>query len=276
MSDIVIKKRWLQMGAELEGSWPNRAKAAQGVRGAKPHDDKSVHIGHGDPGEIVTRPHEKLEDLLADISALWPESVNDSCGFHIHASFTPLDGSIIASKGFYQYFKEEWNDWGHKIKLPKNHEFWIRLAGQNKHARDRFEPEVQLKGNFAAQGRADARYTMLNFYAWEKHRTIECRMLPMFADKEIALSAVTKLASIYDTYLSLNGFESIVLEPAIQVVGETAEEVYEYTMPVITPRIEEREGILPPLVTGPDICYAIPGAMDAMFPYATDTKKSIP
>ena len=49
------KKRWLQAGVELEGSWVRgRAAVAAEIRGAKAVTDHSVKIGHGDPGEIIT------------------------------------------------------------------------------------------------------------------------------------------------------------------------------------------------------------------------------
>jgi hypothetical protein len=261
-------KRWLQMGAELEGSWVrSRKNVAAEVRGARAHDDRSVHIGHGDPGEIVTRPHDTLDGLLKDIDLLWPDTINDSCGFHVHASFTPLDGSIIATRDFYTFFKDEWSRWGHQMGIEKNHEFWTRLAGRNKFAKDTFDPETQLKG--AAGRSGDARYTILNFHAWEKHKTIECRLLPMFANKEVAFSAVRNLASIYDTYLSTHGFSTITLEPSISVIGDVVVEEYDQKMPSITPKFYEAEGKFPHLPVGDDLYYAIDGAMDLVAPHAT-------
>lgn len=277
MSEVKIVKQWLQMGAELEGSWVRpRVKVAADIRGARAVEDRSVHIGHGDPGEIVTRPHGDLDALLKDISDLWPDTVHDSCGFHIHASFTPLSGSIIASSGFYAYFKDEWHKWGHQVKLPKNHEFWTRLTGGNKFAKDRFEPEAQLKAFASSPRGGESRYTMLNFHAWEKHRTIECRLLPMFADKDIALSAVRKLAEIYDVYLSINGFPSLVFEPKSNLIGEAAVETYEYVVPDTTPKEYFAEGYFPAIPAGEGIFYSIEGAENIMHPFSQDTKKTQP
>lgn len=271
----VTKKRWLQMGAELEGSWIKRREdVAKLVRGAKAVDDASVHIGHGHPGEIVTRPHDNLEGLLNDIATLWPDTVDVSCGFHIHASFTPMDGSILTGNDFYAYFKEEWKKWGKEARLERNHEFWGRLAGNNKFALDRFDPAKQLANNGQLIRRED-RYTMLNWHAWAKHGTVECRMLPMFQDKAIALSAVVKLSDIYNNWLNEHSFPSISMESAVAVLGEEAVETHTYVTPDITPKVVEFKAILPQLQVGPDIYYAIDGAMDAMLPYKKDTGKVI-
>ena len=268
------KKQWLQMGVELEGSWyKKRDEIALLVRGAKAVDDRSVHIGQGNPGEIVTRPHESLENLLEDAKKLWPDMVHESCGFHIHASFTPLSGSIIATQDFYTYFKKRWEAWGKKAGLERSHEFWGRLQGRNKFAMDKFEPERQLtqRGGQGAQ-----RYTMLNFHSWEKHGTIECRLLPMFQDKEIGCMAITEMADIYDTYLSEHPFPTIALESTTYVQGDTVVERYEQVQPDITPRSYEAVGQFPYVDRGEDIYYAIDGAMDKVLPYRKVTEDNTP
>lgn len=276
MSEDKKKQRWLQMGVELEGSWikPRKTVAAL-VRGAKAHDDRSVHIGHGDPGEIVTRPHDNMFGLLEDITTLWPDTVDVSCGFHIHASFTPMDGSVLASDEFYSYFKKEWAAWGKAVGLPRTHEFWVRLRGDNKFAKDRFEPSAQLSGADSGRG-GEARYTILNWHAWKKHGTLECRLLPMFADKDTAISAVTKLADIYDNYLNSHEFESVVIESNTLVVGDEVVEVYHSVTPDTTPTVKEWEGKHAPVIAADDVYYAIDGAMNLMLPYKKDTGTVVP
>lgn len=270
-----VTKQWLQMGAELEGSWASRKARAALVRGAKVHDDHSVHIAHGDPGEIITRPHDNLEALLEDIRALWPESVNDSCGFHIHASFTPMQGSIIATNAFYAYFKAEWAKWGSEQRLDRTHEFWTRLAGRNKHAKDVFDPEMQLRPTNGVKP-GEKRYTLLNFFAWEKHKTVECRLLPMFANVEVTLSAVRCMSDIYNTYLSSHAFETIRIEPSTQVIGDVVEERYEVRQPVTTPKNYESEGTFLPLAQGEDVFYAIKGAENQVLPFNKEIQETTP
>lgn len=275
-----LPKGWLQMGAELEGSWTShkRAEIAEKVRGAKAVRDDSVHIGYGDCGEIITRPHADIEALCADIVKLYPDTVHESCGFHIHTSFTPLNGSVIASRQFYDYFKEQWRIWGKKEKLANNHEFWSRLNGVNKNTRDEFVPETQLKGDGRGKGGkgGQARYTILNFYSWEIHQTVECRLLPMFEGAERAIKAVHHLAWIYDSFLALKGFQNITFEPVSQIQGERVVETYESTTPSLEPKRYEAKGEFPHLVTGADIYYHIPGATDEMLPYKIDTGKQSP
>lgn len=267
--NVPIQKRWLQMGVELEGAWIKpRATVATLCRGAKAHDDHSVHIPRtptADPGEIVTRPHDNLFGLLDDVSTLWPDMVDVSCGLHIHASFTPLDGSVIASTEFYEFLKKEWAAWGKEEKLPRSHEFWVRLRGGNKFAKDLFDPEKQLR---APARTREERYTMMNFNAWHKHGTIECRLLPMFQEKQVALSAIAKLASIYDTFLSMHGFVPITLEGSSNVVGKEVVEEYAYQTPDTTPQYTEFTTTAPRHVpTGDDIYYAIDGAQNDMLPF---------
>lgn len=273
-----LKQQWLQMGVELEGSWVRpRATVANEIRGAKAVSDPSVKIGHGDPGEIITRPHANLEELLADVNHLYPDNVHVSCGMHVHASFTPMNGSVIASTDFYTYFKQKWELWGKKMKLDRHHEFWARLHGTNKNARDEFNPEVQLKGDGRGGKGGHARYTMLNFYAWEIHKTVECRLLPMFADKEISKEAIRYLAWIYDSYLGSHGFQPLTFEAHSQLRGETVLETYKLKTPDVTPAKFEAKGSFPKLETGADVFYAIPGVgMDDMLPFKSDTGKQTP
>lgn len=276
MADKVPKKAWMQMGVELEGGWFQSRKAVAAlVRGAAAHDDRSVHIDASHhPGEIVTRPHDNLDELLKDVETLWPDVVNETCGLHIHASFTPLTTSILAHKEFYAYFKEQWGAWGKIMKLPKDHEFWVRLGGQKKFCKDIFEPEAQLGTVVAARG-LEARYTMLNFHAWEKHRTLECRLLPMFSDKEVGMEAIRHLAWIYDSYLADREFPALSFETNANLVGDMTLETYEQPLPKITPYLKEVEVKVPKLPAGPDQYYSIEGAMDLMLPHGPANSKKV-
>jgi hypothetical protein len=262
----------MQMGVELEGGWfKSRKLIADKVRGAAAHDDRSVHIDASHhPGEIVTRPHESLDELLKDVEVLWPDVVNDSCGLHIHASFSPLNTSILATKEFYAYFKEQWAAWGKIMKLPKDHEFWVRLSGGKKFCKDIFEPEVQLGTSAASRG-SEARYTMLNFHAWEKHKTLECRLLPMFSDREVGAESIRHMAWIYDSYLNARGFPTLSFETNAKLVGSQTLETYEIVMPRLDPYLRETEVTVPFIPTGPDQYYSIEGAMDLMLPHAPKT-----
>jgi hypothetical protein len=267
-TETKLKKRWLQMGVELEGSWiRNRTEVAGRVRGAAPKDDASVHIGHGHPGEIITRPHDNLDKLCEDISILWPDTVNDSCGFHIHTSFTPIDTGMIATREFYDFFKAQWERWGKTMGLARNHEFWNRLAGKNKFAMDKFDPSGQLK---PFGGKRETRYTLINFHSWEKHKTVEVRLLPMFTDKEVALSAVRHLAWVYDSFLNSHTFQTITVESNVEVRGDMVEETYECVTPLTTPQEISYQGKLPPLETGPDVYYSIRGSNDLMLPHGPE------
>lgn len=273
--DKEVKKQWIQMGVELEGSWnkdPNTVASTR--RGAAFHVDQSVHIGHGNPGEIVTRPHENLDTLIEDVRALWPDMVDVSCGLHIHASFTPMQTMMLATKEFFEYFKESWKTWGKKtVKLPANHEFWNRIAGKNKHARDALEAERQLSTQFKKR---EERYTMINFHSWEKHRTVENRVLPMFSDIEIAIAAIRHMDLMYNYYLSEHEFKNIRVESPAELDGNVVIESYHRLMPDTSPKEALYEGTFPMVETGPDVFYAIQEAMDEVQPFKVISETQTP
>lgn len=270
-----VAKSWKQLGVELEGSWWKRKEdIASTVRGAVAVKDDSVHIGQGHPGEIYTRPHDSMDALLADVDKLWPDLVDESCGLHVHASFTPLQTTLLADREFWSYYLAAWEQWGKQNKVERGHVFWVRLRGDNKFTTHIFEPQKQLTGR--KNDRREDRYTMLNFYAWEKHRTLESRLLPMFSNKDMAMSAIRATADIYDNYLTGRDFPSISYKSPVSVNNGLMVESYKTTIPDRTPKEYVAKGTFPHLPRGPEYAYAIDGAMDMMLPWKQDTGKTQP
>lgn len=192
-------RKWLQMGIELEGAWDEMPQdVAARVAGAKAHHDGSVSVNRGYKGEIVTRPHKRLDDLTADLERLYPPYSNDTCGFHIHASFSPLDTSCLADRQFYSYFRRRWEAWGNEHEAEDA--FWDRFLARTDRAKKYCANELKIDDQL--RGMHQARYTAFNLHSWTKYRTVECRFLPVFKSVSVAIAAVRELSDIYDTYLN--------------------------------------------------------------------------
>ena len=260
-------RKWLQMGVELEGAWdkmPN--EVAYQVRDSKHKHDGSVKVSRGYNGEIVTKPHARLDDLIADVTALYPQYMNETCGLHIHTSFTPLDTSVLADGAFWKFFRRRWEAWGTENNVEDG--FWDRFHQRTEKARryckSEFKPEEQLRDH-------NDRYTMLNFTAWHKYKTLECRFLPVFKSVHTACLAIRELSDIYDTYLNENPFPEIEL---VREVSFNSQEVIENYPRKCPNRREFTESIIRPgkrVRAGKDIYYHTPAHQSLMLPWAFET-----
>lgn len=272
-------KRWLKMGVELEGAWTKRPQdviKASGVLDAHAKRDGSVTVASSwEETEVITRPCDVLEELIKDVTALYPNAVDGSCGMHVHASFTVMDTSALADIAFYKHFKSRWEAWGKKHNPGAL--FWeryhgrtpARARGNQQYCRDIFKPEEQLTLQ-------NDRYTQINFTAYHKLKTIECRMLPMFdatpEGRALAISAIVELSDIYNSFLESNNFPVIQMEREV-VMGEgedgSVTEMYTAQMPDQSYYEVETATEGPKVVVGPDVHYhyEAPGASEMMMPF---------
>lgn len=273
-------QKWDKMGVELEGAWDrDPLTVAQEVTGAQHHHDGSVRDLAGRMGEVTTRPHSILKNLTDDLTKLYPARVNNTCGFHIHTSFTPFNTAVLMDKDFWKFYQKRWEEWGKandsKMGDMKN-VFWSRLEGRWRRA-DRgnggmnyceavFKPEKQMYEPHDA----NARYTQVNFAAWHKYKTVESRLLPMFHDVGLAVAAVEEMASIYDDYLNEAKYPKITIYKEWKNVGEQILDVTEMKMPDYKPWEFKKELPFRAPITGPDIEYSIDGANDLMTPWVRE------
>lgn len=186
------------IGIEIEGRFENRRDVERLARseGLGTTGDGSIHRGDTDatPMEIQTKP-ELLAGALRQLAKFYPDETDESCGMHVHVSFKDIGSfSLLASPEFGAYFTQRWRDWGTRLNINPRNAFWKRLNGENDYcnpnsARDFNEP-------FGAD-----RYRQLNFHAWNEHKTVECRLLPMFREARLAFAAVTELISIYEDWI---------------------------------------------------------------------------
>lgn len=210
-------RRWLSMGVELEGSYTRGIPAdiAAAVKGAQAKRDGSIRELRGHVSEIVTRVHNSLDPLCDDVTALYPDLVNWSCGLHIHAAFKMLDHGHLTEPAFLAYFLERWEAWGNKHKDemgPIGEYFWMRLNNRKIPGTERNYCSTENKAVIQLTDSNSAhRYTALNFSAWHKYKTVECRLLPMFNTAALAVSAIRELSDIYDDFLTNTEFPKVNL-----------------------------------------------------------------
>lgn len=194
--------KWLKIGVELEGgwdAWQDTVDRKAQRRGTRLKGDGSVQVTANTRGEIASRPYKRLPALMRFMDDLYPDHVNHTCGMHVHASFNLVDYGTLMTPHFYFYFLLRWQSWGQRLNI-RSTEFWSRLKGENNYCLRAFTPYGQLDERAS-------RYGQLN-YCLNKHGTIECRLLPMFKDKEISKKAVIELLSIYNDYLEQYGQET--------------------------------------------------------------------
>lgn len=149
-------------------------------------------------GEIATKPL-KLDEIESVNEQIYEgiDSLNSSCGFHIHLDMDNQKIHVLCTQEFYDYFLREITTWANKNNINSGSRFWSRLNGAE-YAQRRFYPQ-QLED----QGDCD-RYTHLNFCSFFRHSTLEIRLACQWNCKNIALSYVYEVYRIVNEYLDNN------------------------------------------------------------------------
>jgi hypothetical protein len=183
------------VGVELEGGW-NHAPERM-IRDGSVNFPRSLNVQY--PGEIPSPPYPFTDTLKKWIKENYPDHVNETCGFHIHVSFTRLFYyQVLMSKKFFDYFLKEAGVWGKKA-CPGYDNFWRRLNGRVHYCAPSYQPDAQA----AARDKGDARYSALN-YCFGLHKTIESRLMPMFNTPDEAWEAVKFTVNTMRRYLAQN------------------------------------------------------------------------
>ena len=194
-----------KIGIELEGYWhkkPNSAKADGSVHASCPGDTCQHVINGGSEysgyrGELASRPI-LIRSLDKWIDTNYPDHVDSSCGLHVHMSLTNQgDYARLTYPDFWDYFLDSWEQWGEDNDIT-NKNFWSRLAGNNAYCYRDFNPGSQWRLTY----KDSSRYKHLNF-CFTLHKTVECRLLPMFKRKDIAKNAIWHLISIVNAFLDI-------------------------------------------------------------------------
>lgn len=196
MTDEVGKV--MLIGVEIEGGF-NRQ-----VSGEEYHHDGSVDVStDGYLGEVVSRPMSTLDQVYEWIDRVYPDQSNSSCGTHVHVSFNNnLAYMQTMSQSFYDYFMDRMELWGKKAGISEKSAFWSRLKGENRYCKrmPKAARVIQAQYQKMESDYGTNRYYQLN-HCWSKHRTLECRLLPVFKDKKFTKAGVREFVSICNTYL---------------------------------------------------------------------------
>ena len=179
-------------------------------------DDDECSRGNGHAGEIVGFPTYIVErhecgDLLWHMwtKRYYPEIHNSDCGGHFHISFDNIQAfEFLCTVEFFEHFQRELYRWGVRAHI-KNKDFWDRLRGDNYMCKTTFRGTEQLytvNDNYP-----DCRYSILNFQ-YNKHGTLEFRILPMFDDPKLYIKAVQVCMDITQKYLDKMANKPISIE----------------------------------------------------------------
>lgn len=178
-----------KIGVELEGGWDKHPNLR-----TKP--DGSVNVEANYIGEIDMPPYRPTEFPWevekTGFFANYPTAVNDTCGMHVHFSFThPSLYESCVTKEFGTWLLTGLETWGksHRIKSQR---FYDRIHSKNRYCRNMYYAMYQLGVRGSHTGE---RYSAVN-YCLAQHGTMEIRVLPMFKSKEIARKAIVELVRL--------------------------------------------------------------------------------
>lgn len=227
-----IKKRIYRVGIELEGGWNKTPE------GCKVDHDGSVviHIPATCLEDIYTPAQIKqakergslldyrglnknivsgeipsmvlsVDDFPTWMTKYYPHYVNDTCGLHVHMSFTnALYYQKLMTPAYTKVIVEHLTTWAKKEGLAKGHPIWPRLAGKSRYCQHKFFGDEQVRKTSKDYNREAPgnRYTMVN-YCFNLHNTLEVRLLPMFDTSEQGIRAVNAILDVTNACLSSSG-----------------------------------------------------------------------
>lgn len=204
------KNRVRKVGIELEGGWIDVPPDVNKIIG----DGSVFQRGQMIPkipdgkklrgmGELPSDPMEPAE-VFDWIQENYPQVVDNTCGLHIHMSFTHrMHYQQLMIPEFQATILAEVKKWATHEKLPDTHTLWERLAGNSPYCKHDFWPDLQAEVHEKDydKRRRGNRYTVLN-YCYGRYKTLECRLLPMFATADQAVRAVKQIIRVTNASLA--------------------------------------------------------------------------
>lgn len=195
-------KAYDKIGVEIEGWWQtDRWSQVQRIAdnwhmsgsedGSLEYDDDDVYKAY----EFRTRPG-SLGEAISQVTALYPDACHQSAGMHVHMSFADVADTIaLASVEFLTYFRQRWEAWGARMEIHRGSQFWSRLRGENSYCKAN-------NTRYLARPCSADRYQQINWVPWGRHKTVELRLLPLFRDARIAISALEEWVSIVEDFIA--------------------------------------------------------------------------
>lgn len=153
-------------------------------------------------GEIPSpvMPPSELEPWMR---RYYPQSVNETCGMHMHMSFEKaLLYQRLMVPAYPATIRAYVTLWAKEQKLPKDHPLWPRLKGDSVYCQHQFWPDhqVRMREKDHDQRREGHRYTDIS-YPYSRTGTIECRLLPMMETADLGISALKRVIDITNAFL---------------------------------------------------------------------------
>jgi hypothetical protein len=190
-----------KIGVEVEGWWRNEnwaevERVASNWHMAGTEDGSLNGYRNHTAYEFRTRPG-SLGEQISQVIAVYPDAYHASAGMHVHMSFkSAQDITCLNSTEFFRYFRERWESWGTRMQVNPDSQFWKRLKGYNDYC------DVNTVADTSTMLGGD-RYKQLNFTSYARHKTMEMRMLPLFRDARLAVSALEEWVTIVEDFLDL-------------------------------------------------------------------------
>lgn len=225
------------VGVELEGGWDAPPPDVNLVEDISLRDFQGRYGNVFCVGEAVSPPL-SLKEVLKWTERNYPHytDVEDdtrggeaNCSLHIHLSTkTTLDYAKLMGKKFFTSFYEELQKWGKEKKIPKNHYFWTRASGKHRFCVGEHAASKQS----VLTAKVNARRTMLN-YCWAMHKTLECRVFPLFPQMDLSLSAIEWFVEFTEDWLRKEakpekGLALIKREQDLKALNTRAKRVFEF------------------------------------------------
>lgn len=153
-------------------------------------------------GELPSPPL-LLKEWKKWLRSNYPQHSNETCGMHVHMSFgNALQYMLCMNKAYPATVVKEFTSWSGEQALAKSHPMWERLAAKSVYCQHLYDAELQAQRGDKGHNQHEPghRYTVTN-YAYNRTRTVECRLLPMMQSVEQAESAIQRLLNTTELFL---------------------------------------------------------------------------
>jgi hypothetical protein len=207
-----IRNRIYRIGVELEGAWEKLPRGTQLTRDGSldPLQNRLADGFMGPDGKVVgykvgelPSPPLELGSWETWMRTFYPHRVGPECGLHVHMSFVSAFTYMRVMRPNYPSTVLDYvTQWAKKEGLDPAHPLWPRLEGKSRYCQHKFfaDSQVATPSKDFNQDRDGHRYTVIN-YPFVRNQTVECRLRPMFATVEQAISAIQNLLNVTNAYL---------------------------------------------------------------------------
>jgi hypothetical protein len=228
----------LNFGYEIEGGF-DYVIAEQDENGDWINEhfrrDGSVCVNNEDleDGEIASPKFriDRRKQFRIFVGENMPNEIDSSCGLHVHASFNnALAYQKCCDADFYLAFRKSVWRFMHNGLFSNEtvSQFESRFNGTNHYCQNGFNPDHAINQGFRGYvtkvSNTDAgRYNCINFEAYHKFKTIECRIFPSSTDKDEIIAMVEFWIEFCNNYLqNVSPYERANFEK-VETIGEDIE-----------------------------------------------------